>query len=131
MISVKHRVEDVEHRHVLKNAAVAATAEERSPRLDGQIVAGKATVGAGHLDGDDVAVERAQRVAAGGGHQFEQHRLADQRFERDGGVARQRGDLEAVKGADVFLPPRTHSASRTSVPSGVVSSGLSVLCQKA
>lgn len=66
----KHRVENVEHRHVLEDAAVPAMRHEGSPGFQHQVVAGHSAIRADQFDGGQVAVKRAPVVQAGGRQQF-------------------------------------------------------------
>jgi len=70
----EHGVDDGKHCHVLEDAAVAALREKHRPRFDRQRVARKAAVRTVHGHLGDVAVEGAQRIAAGGGQTFKTDR---------------------------------------------------------
>ena len=94
LVCLEDGVEDVEHGHVLEDPAIAPVRQKGAPGFDGQMVARQAAIRSRHLDRGNVTVERAQRIAAGRGQQFQQQRLADQGLELDRGIGRQRRDLE-------------------------------------
>ncbi len=101
--AAEHGVEDVEHGLVLEHPAVAPGGQEGVPGADGQFVARQAAVGAQHAQRRHMAVEGPQLVAAGRRHQFQQHRLAQQRLQRDRRVAGQGGHRQLVGLAQGFL----------------------------
>ena len=91
--------ENVDHAGVLKHPAVAPPGQHRQRRLDNELVAGEAAVGGEQTRLGDLAMQRAQRGAAGIGLPFEKQRLADQGGEVEVGVAGERGDAKGVAGA--------------------------------
>lgn len=86
-VGAKHMVEDVEYRHVLEHAAVAAMRQEGGPRLQRQVVARESPVRAGQFDRSEMAVE-GPCLPVAGSEQFKQRRLADQAAQGNLGVAR-------------------------------------------
>ena len=103
MPRTQNDVEDIEHRLVLKHAAVTAQRHEGGKWLDDELVARQASVGAGHFDASDVPVKGTQIIAAGSGEQLQQHRLPEQGLERDARVCRQCAHLKPKSLADALF----------------------------
>ena len=78
-------VDDLGDALVLEDVAVLALAEKGEPGAQAELVAAQTAVAAQEGCRGDVGVDGAQGAGAGGGQQLDEHRLAEQGLQVDGG----------------------------------------------